>query len=345
MRLLIGAIAACLLLAAPAQATPTKLQGYCGYWTALSWTGDGSASYTVSKQTRTNGGAWSAWTAISTGSTVTGWDTNPARVPYQARYKVNGTSGDSTDYAYCFRDDFDSLDTSWRRCWHFNSCTNGARQLAGQYATGEVEGYPPENTYVASGKLVEKAEHRTISVENYCGGGNVSLGYASGVATTGKTCSLAPSFAFTYGTVEFLAKPPAGQGFWTGLGLYPVNLADLPDEIDIVELLGRDPSDAYMSFHSSMTNTTTGYTDPSFTSSYHTYGIVWSPGHIDWKIDGVVRKSYSGSDVPDSPMYLYTTLVIGGTWPGQPDGTTPFPSYLYIDSASISTKNVSAPVP
>jgi len=33
----------------------------------------------------------------------------------------------------------------------------------------------------------------------------------------------------------------------------------------------------------------------------------------------------------NSPMFLLANLAVGGSWPGNPTSSTPFPSYMLID--------------
>jgi beta-glucanase (GH16 family) len=63
---------------------------------------------------------------------------------------------------------------------------------------------------------------------------------------------------------------------------------------------------------------------------WHTYAVNWQPGHIDWYIDGVLRKSITGRQVTGTPMEVIANLAVGGTLPGYPDSSTRFPANMQI---------------
>jgi MYXO-CTERM domain-containing protein len=75
-----------------------------------------------------------------------------------------------------------------------------------------------------------------------------------------------------------------------------------------------------------------------FSADFHTFGLEWNPDSIVWTIDGVERKRHIGAGVPQVEMYLILNLAIGGTWPGAPDGTTPFPGLYQIDYVRAYTR-------
>jgi len=49
--------------------------------------------------------------------------------------------------------------------------------------------------------------------------------------------------------------------------------------------------------------------------------------------------------IPALPMYILANLAVGGTWPGAPDSTTTFPSYLDIQSIKVWQSASSTIVP
>ncbi len=64
--------------------------------------------------------------------------------------------------------------------------------------------------------------------------------------------------------------------------------------------------------------------------SWHTYSVQWNPNIIIWYIDGIQRFNTT-TCVPDYPMFILANMAIGGSWPGPPNATTPFPAYMDID--------------
>jgi beta-glucanase (GH16 family) len=59
-------------------------------------------------------------------------------------------------------------------------------------------------------------------------------------------------------------------------------------------------------------------------------GTLWEPDRITWYLDGQAVYTVTG-DIPDQPFFLQANLAIGGSWPGPPDGETPFPASFDID--------------
>ena len=105
-----------------------------------------------------------------------------------------------------------------------------------------------------------------------------------------------------------------------------------PPEIDIMENTG-DGLTTYMTIHfpNGSQSRSNYVSSVNLSLGYHTWALEWTPTEMDWFVDGIVRKVYTGSDIPNVPMYMLADLAVGGTWPGSPDGSTPFPSSMDID--------------
>jgi len=152
--------------------------------------------------------------------------------------------------------------------------------------------------------------------------------YTSGMLTTLR------SFSQTYGYFEIRAKLPAGKGVWPAFWLLPADRS-WPPEIDVLEVLGHDPATVYMTVHSNATGSHTEaqgkITGHDTSSGFHTYGAAWGPETITWYMDG--KPTFTAPTPPDAhkPFYILVNLAIGGKWPGDPDGTTPFPAVIEID--------------
>ena len=158
--------------------------------------------------------------------------------------------------------------------------------------------------------------------------------YTSGIITS------YDSFKFVNGYAEMRAKIPQGQGLWPAFWLLNGYYVGQQPEIDILEVLGQNPHQTFHTFHrlgedgthvadqgtTDNGNPTIGYAD-----GFHTYGVRWKRGRIDWYIDGNVVHTYEGSDVPYQLMYVIANLAVGGNWPGSPDSSTVFPATLDID--------------
>jgi beta-glucanase (GH16 family) len=74
--------------------------------------------------------------------------------------------------------------------------------------------------------------------------------------------------------------------------------------------------------------------------NFHTYGIIWSPGMIQFYVDDPANIFFvrDANDLPeggewvfDHPFFLVMNLAVGGDWPGNPDATTPSPADYVVD--------------
>jgi beta-glucanase (GH16 family) len=152
--------------------------------------------------------------------------------------------------------------------------------------------------------------------------------YTSGMINTNH------SFSQEYGYFEMRAQLPAGQGLWPAFWLLPSN-GSWPPEIDIMEVLGNDPSKLYTTTHTEETGSHTmssqGTTVADMSSGYHTYGVDWEADKITFFFDG--KQVYQVDTPADmhQPMYMIANLAVGGSWPGYVDGTTPLPANMNID--------------
>jgi Ca2+-binding RTX toxin-like protein len=158
----------------------------------------------------------------------------------------------------------------------------------------------------------------------------IAADYVSGHINT------ASSFEFRYGYVEMRAKVPAGNGLLSTFYALRSDKGTL-GEIDINEYVGATPKAFYQTVH---------YTDPggafvkdktvraaveNLSLDFHTYGVDWTPSRITFYLDGVRMGQMATPASVSGPMYLLADLSVGGTFPGQPDATTPFPARYAID--------------
>ena len=222
-----------------------------------------------------------------------------------------------------------SLAPHWghRRWW-------GADRFEGE---DELQVYHRDAATVAGGRLSLTAS-RSDTVSTWNGR---TYPYRSGLVSTGGVDDESPpGFTFLYGTVEARIRLPKGQGIWPAFWMLtgPVNGSydDSRGEIDVVELIGSEPEDVEMHLHhqgSSFGRSWDSNVDQSL--AFHTYAVDWQPGRIRWLVDGVERYAYTGSHVPDVPMYLLLNVAVGGDWPGPPDHTTQFPATMEVDYVRV----------
>ncbi|WP_030740159.1 family 16 glycosylhydrolase [Streptomyces sp. NRRL F-5135] len=161
-------------------------------------------------------------------------------------------------------------------------------------------------------------------------------------------------FTSTYGHVEARMKVPRGQGMWPAFWMLGSDIGQVgwpnSGEIDIMENVGFEPGTVHGTIHgpgySGSGGIGAGYTLPggqAFADAFHTFAIDWSPEAITWSVDGNVYQRRTPADlggrswVFNKPFFLILNLAVGGYWPGDPDGSTSFPTQLVVDYVRVST--------
>jgi beta-glucanase (GH16 family) len=196
----------------------------------------------------------------------------------------------------------------------------------------EDQAYVKEQVAVNNGNLVltcdEKSWYGPTGRSDV--NGNIKRNYVSGEVNTIRS--------WTYGKFEVRAYiPPKNQGILSAAWMTPAD-GDWPPEIDIVEILGHDPSTAYFTNHygtaSNHQMNSGKYHGSDFTDDYHIYAVEWEPGVIRWYVDGIQRFQ-SKSGVPDEPFILRISLPVGPDWEKNPDNTSKFPQDFKIDWVKV----------
>ncbi|HQL54939.1 MAG: family 16 glycosylhydrolase [Phycisphaerae bacterium] len=230
-------------------------------------------------------------------------------------------AGPQTDWTLIWQDEFDgsTVDTTkWRvENLHLNK-------------NNELQYYAPDEVYIQSGELVLRSRQRY-----YCGydddGHWGCYNYTSGLVET------RDRFATGYGRIEVRAKLPSTKGIWPAHWMMP-DAGGWPPEIDIMELLGHEPTRVYMSHHwgtwPDVQTDTGSYVGPDFSQDYHVFAVEWFPDRLDWYVDDLLCYR-STIAVPQEPFYIILNTAVGGNWPGNPDGTTVFPQHHRIDYVRV----------
>ncbi|WP_460353436.1 glycoside hydrolase family 16 protein [Actinoallomurus acanthiterrae] len=171
---------------------------------------------------------------------------------------------------------------------------------------------------------------------------------------TSARLSTASTFTQKYGHFETRMKIPQGQGMWPAFWMLGNNIGSVgwpnSGEIDIMENVGFEPGTVHGTIHgpgySGSNGIGAGYTLPGgahFYDNFHTFAVDWSPNSIKWSVDGHVYETRTPSDlhgnrwVFDHPFYIILNLAVGGYWPGDPNGSTPFPAKLVVDYVHVTT--------
>ena len=220
-----------------------------------------------------------------------------------------------------WRDEFNgtSLDD---KSWSIYNSGWGANNVQGCYSKSE------ENVNVRNGSLNLVGLYKPGAS---CKGNEKSGNFTSGfVETKGKK-------SWTYGYIEARIKMPNNKSTWPGFWMSP----DKPTygswprsgEIDIVESKGSDLDFAAADAHwgksptnkrhknSRKSNLPAGFKD---TTGWHTYGVKWTEGKLEYYIDGVKFHTIDSFNQPnaantpygpfDQPFFLRLNLAIGGDY-------------------------------
>src|SRR5579859_3937962 len=143
-------------------------------------------------------------------------------------------------------------------------------------------------------------------------------------------------FAQKYGVFAMSAKLPGGKGIWPAFWLLPADKS-WPPEIDVMEVIGREPSTLYTSVHTNIPRKETAYglgtnTRLDLNADFHEYAVDWGPEKIDWYFDR--KLVYSRPTPPDlhRPCYIVANVAVGKAtgWGGAPDSSTRFPATMHV---------------
>jgi beta-glucanase (GH16 family) len=170
-------------------------------------------------------------------------------------------------------------------------------------------------------------------------------------------------FSFQYGRIEFRAQVPEAQGFWPAGWLLGNNISTINwpacGEMDVLERIdaAKTPDWNEGSVHGTGFTGTVGlgtiYNFPSgqTAAGWHTYGMIWSPGSVAYYVDNPSQPyvtytnpasltGLAGAVWPfdaGQSSFIILNLAVGGDWPGNPNGSTPFPSQMLVDYVRVYT--------
>jgi beta-glucanase (GH16 family) len=258
----------------------------------------------------------------------------------QASKQTQGVNSNSviSGRQLVFSDEFNgsTLDNgSWATCYDWRLPTESGCTNAGN---SEQEWYTDNQVQVQNGNLVISATKSTtdVSVQHQA----KTFNYQSGMINSGRgSTNSSVRWAGTYGYYETRMKFQKGQGIWPAFWLLPVD-KEWPPEIDAMEFIGSKPSQILQTVHWQAAGTPQKSVavisdEPDYSTGWHTYGVDWEPDHIDWYVDGKKTRSYTGPNIPNTPMEVIVNLAVGGLLPGNADKTTLFPSELWVDYVRV----------
>ncbi len=239
--------------------------------------------------------------------------------------------GTAQCYQLVWADEFtgSSLDAS-----KWTIITGPAGVVAGN---GELQYYTS-----SSGNINVSAGTLKITALNDGFGGNA---YTSGRMQTKNTGD------WLYGKFEARIKLPVGQGMWPAFWMLPTDniygIWPRSGEIDIMELIGKEPSKAYATIHTHSNGVERGFGSfyrlptGTFADDFHVFSMEWSPNLIKYSVDGTLFLTQTNATVGTLPwvfdkrFYLLLNLAVGGAWAGAPDATTTFPQTMEVDYVRV----------
>ena len=157
--------------------------------------------------------------------------------------------------------------------------------------------------------------------------------YTSGILTS------YDAFKFAHGYAEVRAKIPKGAGQWPAFWLLNGYYVSQQPEIDIMEVRGENPGEIIHSYHhfeegeleSESFSTQHSDSVDGYSADFHTYGVRWQPGKIDWYIDGELKHTFEDESVGYQVMYVIVNLAVGGNFNYSAVDPSLLPSSLDID--------------
>jgi len=188
----------------------------------------------------------------------------------------------------------------------------------------------------------------------------------SGTTYTSARLKTKGLFSFMYGRVEARMMLPESQGMWPAFWLLGNNIVTLSwpacGELDVMEHIDGNNPPAYVgatppgydwiagSVHggtgASEANGSQQFHPTGFSAAaWHTYGMIWSKGQVEYYVDDPtnIYATFTPANFPGTwpfdqgPQFIILNLAVGGSWPGNVDGTTVFPGDMQVDYVRIYT--------
>ena len=236
-------------------------------------------------------------------------------------------------YALVWSDEFSTEGLPDASKWAYDTGMNkrGWHNRELQYYSGPRA----ENAEVRDGKLVITARKEQRPTAADWGG----QGYTSSrMLTLGKA-------EWTYGYFEVRAKLPCGKGTWPAIWM--LNSAVVwpaGGELDIAELVGREPTKVFSTVHTTSGSGANGSGSPTEVldacTAFHTYQMHWTAQQARFGIDGKTHFIHKNAGTGkaqwpfDTPQFLILNIAVGGDFGGAVDDSI-FPVRMEIDYVRV----------
>ncbi len=208
---------------------------------------------------------------------------------------------------------------------------------AGGWGNGERENYTSSinNSFISNNMLIIKAIYTGPSL-------------ASGNFTSARLKTQGKQF-WQYGKTEARIALPYGDGIWPAFWMLGTSISSVGwpkcGEIDILEMIGGTngaakgggDNEIFGTIHWDNGGVQSSGSSTSITigTNFHVYSVIWNSSTIKIGVDGTYY--YSGNITPSvmdefrAPFFIILNIAVGGGWPGNPDISTVFPQYMYVD--------------
>ena len=195
---------------------------------------------------------------------------------------------------------------------------------------------------------------------------HIAARHPSGTTYTSARLKTQGQVSFIYGRVEARMMLPESQGMWPAFWLLGNNIVKVSwpacGELDVMEHIDGNNPPPYVggtvpgydwiagSVHGGTTaahaDGTQQYHPNGFSAAaWHTYGMIWSKGQVEFYVDDPsnVYATFTPANFPGTwpfdqgPQFIILNLAVGGSWPGNVDGTTVFPGDMQVDYVRVYT--------
>lgn len=236
------------------------------------------------------------------------------------------STGSIPGYTLIWNDEFSGQSVDLTK-WSYEVNGNGGGNNELQYYTDL-----PTNSYIEDGSLVIQA-NKEIYQGKYFTSARMRTLYKGD---------------WTYGRFDIRAKLPYGQGLWPAIWMLPSDWEyggwPASGEIDIMELLGQQPSKVYGTIHYGLTSHLSSggnYILPTgtFSQDYHLFTLEWDSTGMKWYVDNKLYHTETIGKPFDKRFHILLNVAVGGNWPGDPDYSTVFPQKMYVDYVRVYRKN------